>query len=80
MDTIAAMTATDDRRDAFSALLQRHRGIVFKVANTYARLAEDRDDLAQEIAARLWHAYPKYDPARHLDVPGGAERGDQPCA
>ena len=64
MDTIAAMTATDDRHDAFSALLQRHRGIVFKVANTYARLAEDRDDLAQEIAARLWHAYPKYDPAR----------------
>lgn len=68
MDTIAAMTATDDRRDAFSALLQRHRGIVFKVANTYARLAEDRDDLAQEIAARLWHAYPKYDPARSFST------------
>lgn len=68
MDTIAAMTATDDRRDAFSALLERHRGIVFKVANTYARLAEDRDDLAQEIAARLWHAYPKYDPARSFST------------
>ena len=68
MDTIAAMTATDDRRDAFSALLQRHRGIVFKVANTYSRLAEDRDDLAQEIAARLWHAYPKYDPARSFST------------
>ena len=68
MDTIAAMTATDDRHDAFSALLQRHRGIVFKVANTYARLAEDRDDLAQEIAARLWHAYPKYDPARSFST------------
>jgi RNA polymerase sigma factor (sigma-70 family) len=68
MDTIAAMTATDDRQAAFSALLQRHRGIVFKVANTYARLAEDRDDLAQEIAARLWHAYPKYDPARSFST------------
>jgi RNA polymerase sigma factor (sigma-70 family) len=68
MDTIAAMTATDDRHDAFSALLQRHRGIVFKVANTYARLAEDRDDLAQEIAARLWHAYPKYDPSRSFST------------
>lgn len=68
MDTIAAMTATDDRHDAFSALLQRHRGIVFKVANTYAWLAEDRDDLAQEIAARLWHAYPKYDPARSFST------------
>ena len=68
MDTIAAMTATVDRHDAFSALLQRHRGILFKVANTYARLAEDRDDLAQEIAARLWHAYPKYDPARSFST------------
>ena len=63
MDTIAAMTA-NDARDAFGALLQRHAGIVFKVANSYARGAEDRADLAQEIAAQLWHAYPKYDPAR----------------
>ena len=67
MDTIASMTATD-RHDAFSALLQRHRGIVFKVANTYARLAEDRADLAQEIAAQLWHAYPNYDPARSFST------------
>ena len=41
---------------------------MFKVANTYARLAEDRDDLAQEIAARLWHAYPTYDPARSFST------------
>ena len=68
MDTIAAMTATDDRHDAFSALLQRHRGIVFKVANTYARLAEDRDDLVQDICAQLWHAWPKYDPARSFST------------
>lgn len=68
MDTIAAMTATVDRHDAFSALLQRHRGIVFKVANTYAWRAEDREDLAQEITARLWHAYPKYDPARSFST------------
>lgn len=67
MDTIVNMTATD-RHDAFSELLQRHRGIVFKVANTYARLAEDRDDLAQEIAAQLWHAYPNYDPARSFST------------
>ena len=63
MATIVHMTATD-HHEAFSELLQRHRGIVFKVANTYARRAEDRDDLAQEIAAQLWHAYSSYDPAR----------------
>ncbi|RZA20838.1 MAG: sigma-70 family RNA polymerase sigma factor [Lysobacteraceae bacterium] len=67
MDTIATMTANADR-DAFGALLQRHSGIVFKVANTYARLAEDRADLAQEIAAQLWRAYPKYDRARSFST------------
>lgn len=67
MDTIAATMSAmtmHDARDAFSALLQRHAGIVFKIANSYARGSEDRADLAQEIAAQLWHAYPKYDPAR----------------
>ena len=52
------------RYKTFSDLLQCHRGIVFKVANAYTRLVEDRDDLAQEIAAQLWQAYPQYDPAR----------------
>ena len=63
MDATASMTM-GDRQAEFSALLQRHRGIVFKIAGAYARHAEDRADLAQEIAAQLWHAYPRYDPAR----------------
>ena len=67
MDTIATMTA-NDHRDAFGTLLQRHSGIVFKIANSYARGADDRADLAQEIAAQLWHAWPKYDPARSFST------------
>ena len=67
MQTTATMTG-DDRQQAFAALLQRHAGIVFKLANTYARLAEDRADLAQEIAAQLWRAWPKYDPARSFST------------
>lgn len=67
MESSAAMTATD-RHEAFSALLQRHAGIVWKVANSYARGREDRDDLAQEIAAQLWHAWPKYDPVRSFST------------
>lgn len=54
----------DSPRARFAALLDAHRGIVFKVANTYCRHAEDRQDLAQEIAAQLWRAFPGYDPAR----------------
>lgn len=48
----------------FTELLQRHRGILVKVAGSYARQREDREDLAQEIAAQLWRAWPGYDPAR----------------
>src|SRR6188768_4033559 len=48
----------------FEDLLERHRAIVFKVANTYCRHVDDRADLVQEIAAQLWRAWPDFDPAR----------------
>lgn len=67
METIATVTG-HDRQQAFAALLQQHAGIVFKVANTYARLSEDRADLAQDIAAQLWHAWPKYDSTRSFST------------
>jgi len=53
-----------DVRERFAELLGEHRRIVFKVANTYAQSAEDRADLAQEIAAQLWRAFPRYDAQR----------------
>ncbi len=64
-----AMNPARTRPDArFAALLEEHRGIVFKVANSYSRLAEDRQDLAQEIAAQLWRAFPSYDPSRSFST------------
>ena len=60
----ASITTAAASEQAFDALLQRHRGIVFKIANTYAHDAEDRADLAQDIAMQLWRAWPQYDPAR----------------
>src|SRR3546814_5737369 len=64
----ASATMTADDHQAFGELLQQHRGIVFKVAGTYARSAEDRDDLAQEIAVQLWRAWPGYDPSRRFST------------
>ena len=63
--TAIGMNASGTRA-VFSELLQRHAGIVFKVANTYARGSEDRADLAQEIAAQLWRAWPRYDATRSV--------------
>lgn len=71
MDIATTMTAEARHREAreqFGELLERHRGIVLKVAGTYAWQPEDRADLAQEIAAQLWRAYPGYDPARSFST------------
>ena len=62
METTADMIA--DAQREFEQLLERHRGIVLKVAGSYSRHPEDRADLAQEIAAQLWRAWPGYDPQR----------------
>lgn len=58
------VTMAGEARHRFAECLERHRGIVFKVAGTYCRHPEDRAELGQEIAAQLWQAYPRYDPGR----------------
>lgn len=63
---VLAATMTTDARREFGELLEQHRGIVFKVANSYATHPEDRADLAQEIAAQLWRAWPGYDNQRSV--------------
>ncbi|MGO1068672.1 RNA polymerase sigma factor [Lysobacter sp. CA199] len=74
-------------RQRFETLLQAHRGIVYKVVNSYCRGDEDRADLAQEIAVQLWRAFPAFDPERSfstwmyriaLNVAISHVRGDAP--
>ncbi|MBD9379053.1 sigma-70 family RNA polymerase sigma factor [Pseudoxanthomonas sp. PXM05] len=62
MEHVADMA--EHARQGFAEQLERHRGIVFKVAGTYCRNPDDRAELAQEIASQLWQAYPRFDPAR----------------
>jgi RNA polymerase sigma factor (sigma-70 family) len=57
-------TAPGVTAERFAELFEEHRGIVLKVAGTYCRNPADRDDLAQEIAAQLWRALPRYDAER----------------
>ncbi|MBZ0152532.1 MAG: sigma-70 family RNA polymerase sigma factor [Planctomycetes bacterium] len=42
--------------------LQRHAGLIHKVAFTYCRNATDREEVVQEIAVQLWRAWDRYDP------------------
>lgn len=51
-------------RHRFQTLLLEHEGIVFKVAGLYARHAEDRRDLAQEIGLQAWRSFARFDPLK----------------
>ena len=64
MDFAGATMTTAGQREQFEQLLERHRGIVLKIAHAYCRDTEDRRDLAQEIAAQLWKALPAWDRGR----------------
>ncbi len=58
------MTQPTDLHEPFELLITRHRGIVFKIVNTYCFNPDDRMDLAQEIMVQLWRAFAKYDRQR----------------
>jgi RNA polymerase sigma-70 factor (ECF subfamily) len=50
------------------ARLDEHRGIIFKIANSYCPGGEERDDLVQEICLQLWRSYASYDPERRFST------------
>lgn len=52
----------------FETWLDEHRGIVFKIANSYCPVGEERDDLVQEICLQLWRSFPGYDSERRFST------------
>lgn len=60
--TTTAMPLRPTAADAaeFDARIAAHRGILLKIAASYAHGADDRADLVQEISLQLWRAWPGY--------------------
>lgn len=52
---------TSKNQEDFLAVVQAHKGIIYKVANAYCALAEARKDLVQEIIIQLWRSFSSYD-------------------
>ncbi|MBO9593713.1 MAG: RNA polymerase sigma factor [Niabella sp.] len=50
-----------DKSDIFLSVVQSHKGILYKVANSYCKNVEDRKDLVQEIIIQLWKSFDDYD-------------------
>jgi RNA polymerase sigma factor (sigma-70 family) len=54
------MTA-DSQAQRFLELLDEHRKILYKVANSYCRNPQERADLVQEMVAQLWSSFDRFD-------------------
>lgn len=61
--TDTAMPSRASAADAaeFESRIAAHRGILLKVAASYARDVHDRADLMQDISLQLWRAWPTYE-------------------
>jgi len=50
----------DKNRDIFISILENHKGIIFKIVNSYCKDVTDKQDLIQEIIIQLWISFEKY--------------------
>lgn len=44
----------DKKEKIFLSVLEKHKGIIYKVANSYCSDKSDQDDLIQEIILQIW--------------------------
>lgn len=49
-----------DKADIFLSVIESHKGIIYKIANSYCADTEDRNDLVQDIILRLWQVFEEY--------------------
>lgn len=58
------MPRTLTARSTVPDILTSHAALIQRIARTYARNPDDREDIAQEIRLQLWRALPSLDPTR----------------
>lgn len=46
-----------DKSDIFLSVIETHKGIIYKVANSYCKDIEGKKDLVQEIILQLWKSF-----------------------
>ncbi|MFK7804048.1 MAG: RNA polymerase sigma factor [Anaerolineae bacterium] len=49
-----------EQKQIFSAWLDQHKGIFFKIVRAYAFNLHDQDDLFQEISLQVWKSIPDF--------------------
>jgi RNA polymerase sigma-70 factor (ECF subfamily) len=56
MNTTPRVTIGGD----FELIVENHKGIIYKVANSYCKEDDDRKDLVQEIIIQLWKSFHRF--------------------
>lgn len=51
----------EKRKRLFHEILEKHKGILFKVAGIYCQEEADRQDLVQESLVQVWQSLHRYD-------------------
>lgn len=51
----------NEQDDKLKAWLARHKGLLHKVARSFATSSHDLDDLLQEVVLQVWRSIPRYD-------------------
>jgi len=51
---------TTQRSDNFLAVVEKYKGLIYKIANSYCSNPEARKDLVQEIIVQIWKSFDNY--------------------
>lgn len=46
--------------ETFEEILNKHKGIIFRIVNYYCKDSDDKKDLEQEILIQIWLSYKNY--------------------
>jgi RNA polymerase sigma factor (sigma-70 family) len=52
---------SDQQEQLFLAVIEEHKGIIYKIAKSFKKDQDDKNDLVQEIIFQLWRAFPGFD-------------------
>lgn len=52
----------------FELIIEKNKGIIYKVANSYCKDSDDRKDLVQEIIIQLWRSFKRFDHSSKLST------------
>jgi len=58
----------DQQEKLFLSVIEQHKGIIYKIAKSFKKDSEDKNDLVQEIIFQLWRAFPGFDERSKLST------------